>query len=80
MLKLFKRKRNKGSDPYGDIDPVFGQCQELLDIIYELDKSGVNKLKDAIDSGFEFCKKVRAIKPEEGVDVDFMIPKKEKKI
>lgn len=66
MCKLFKRK-NKTTPMFYEEDPSEVRFDAMMDLVRDLSRKDYNKLKKAMDSGYEAYQIVRGIDSDEGL-------------
>lgn len=66
MIRLFKR-RKKNEPMFFEEDPVENRFDAMMDLVKDLSRKDYNRLKEAMDLGYNAYQKVRNIDFEDGV-------------
>lgn len=77
-MSLFKKK-NK-SPLFFEEDPAEGRFDAMMDLVKDLSRKDYNRLKDAMDLGYNAYQKVKNIDSDDGLSAtgpEFMLHEKE---
>ena len=71
-MKFFRKKHN--NSPFFEEDPSEVRFDAMMDLVRDLSRKDYNKLKKAMDSGYEAYQIVRGIDTDDGLsNPEFML-------
>lgn len=66
MIRLFKR-RKKSEPMFFEEDPAENRFDAMMDLVKDLSRKDYNRLKEAMDLGYNAYQKVRNIDTDDGL-------------
>jgi hypothetical protein len=66
MIRLFKR-RKKSEPRFFEEDPAENRFDAMMDLVKDLSRKDYNRLKEAMDLGYNAYQKVRNIDTDDGL-------------